>query len=565
MKKNVIVGVSLLAIIGLASFFRFYDLQNYPPGLFPDQAANGEDALLILEGDMRPFYERGNGREALFFYLQAWLIAGFGVGVWPMFAASALVGVATVGLTYFATRPWFGKTAGLMAALLLATNHWHVTLSRTGFRAILLPLMVVGFTAAAGYAILAVKDGRLKKAYLLAAAAGVFFAGGFYTYIAYRVMIGVVLGMATIWLLASLHPKIGWPQVKKYWRQLVWGIVAAGVTLAPLAWYFVDKPEAIVGRAGQVSVFNPDLQKEGGLWPTITWSLTETVLAFFSGEGDLNWRHNVAGYPLLNPLVGFLLLLGLLWSLKGVWEVGRKILRGEELHLDLVYPYLWLLLLGMLLPVVTTAEGIPHGLRALGLLPPIFILAGTAGAVIINWARRQRALVQGMVLGLLAGGLVLGIGYDGLLYFVVARNASEAAAAYRADLSVVAQWLKDYRHQSPTMSRPYLVLDAFSVQTVHFLTTVAAHDYQEHPDEAQHLYTLVEPATSHEQRLQPGEVIIFTASTLPDADRYEENWQNIEQIDARRSRWGDEWLRVYRAKAGGGQPQQEEMPSALDA
>src|SRR3989344_9081038 len=98
--KTLWVGVLLTGIIALAAWFRLYDIQNYPPGIFPDVAANGEDVLLILDGDMRPFYPRGNGREALFFYLQALMVTIFGIGVWPMHAASALVGSATVAAVY---------------------------------------------------------------------------------------------------------------------------------------------------------------------------------------------------------------------------------------------------------------------------------------------------------------------------------------------------------------------------------------------------------------------------------------------------------------------------------
>ena len=62
-KSKVLTLVGVLVVVLLAVFFRFADIQDYPPGLFPDEAANGEDALLVLEGDIRPFYPRGNGRE----------------------------------------------------------------------------------------------------------------------------------------------------------------------------------------------------------------------------------------------------------------------------------------------------------------------------------------------------------------------------------------------------------------------------------------------------------------------------------------------------------------------
>ena len=60
-KEWVLLGI----ILAVAVFFRFYKIGSMPEGLFPDEAANGQDALSILNGDTRPFYERGLGREAL--------------------------------------------------------------------------------------------------------------------------------------------------------------------------------------------------------------------------------------------------------------------------------------------------------------------------------------------------------------------------------------------------------------------------------------------------------------------------------------------------------------------
>lgn len=584
------VLVALGVIVALAAWFRLYDIQNYPPGLFPDEAANGEDVLLILDGDVRPFYPRGNGREALFFYLQALLVKIFGIGVWPMHAASAIVGTATVAAVYFATRPWFGRLSGLLAALFLATNHWHVTLSRTGFRAIMVPLFVLLFTAFVGYAIREVKRGRGRYGYLLAVLAGAAFAGGFYSYIAYRAMVGVVFGVAFLvllddWILewrrhssaSAEHKMRDLPHVLRYWPHVLLGIAAAALILAPLVWYFVQEPGAIVGRAGQVSIFNPDLQEQyggGTIGGTLLYSLRTTLLSFFAGAGDLNWRHNVAGYPLLNPLVGILFLLGVAWAINGTVMVAYKIVRGVEVHLGMVYPYLLLLLGGLLLPVVTTAEGMPHGLRALGLVAPIFLLAGTAGSVVLYWLRRRLRGEWGQTVlwGAVSGVLALAMLYDGTLYFLIARNDSAAHYAYRSDLPVVAEYINNYarEHQSADRDeRPYLVLDTFSLQSIHFLTAHSAHDHSvgdmPHPDEAQHRWRQLDPALSHFQSLRPGEIIIFTQSTIPDADRYRQQHPSVEQVEQRYNRFGEEIMRVYRhPEFTSPEPSVDEAPS-LDA
>jgi len=584
-RRDQAVWILLAVIVVLAVWFRFYDIQQYPSGLFPDEAANGEDALLVLDGDWRPFYPRGNGREGLFFFLEALAIKAFGIGVWQLHIVSAAIGVLTVVATYFATRVWFGRLSGLLAAGLLATNHWHVTMSRTGFRAILIPLFMALFTAWVGYTITAAKEGAgtqskkdkqrsLMVSYLYAALAGAAFMGGFYTYIAYRVMVGVVLGVLVLLLLAALHSKIGFPHWKRYWRQLLIAVVAGAVVFLPLLLFFIADPAAFVGRAGQVSVFNRELQVEyggGTLAGTILFSVRETLLSFFSGAGDVNWRHNVRGFPLLNPLVGVLFLLGVAWAIRGFGMVVRKMFQGKEVHLGMIYAYVLLLLAGMLLPVVTTAEGIPHGLRSIGLVLPIFFLAGTAGSVVLHWLWQRARAASGWMttLGVVVGLLVLGVLYDGALYFMIARNDAQAAYFYRADLTAVSAWLNDYAVQQPERLQPYLVLDPFSVQTVHFLTAVVPHEYtkgdEAHPDVDQHRWRQLDPATSHLTNLRAGEVMVFTQSTMVDADRYEqEHAETIELVESRRNRFNEEILRIYQG-VGAVEGEQFEARGDLDA
>ena len=67
-RKNM-VWFLLLAIVALAIFFRFYQLNTLPPGLHPDEAANGLDIFKILGNrDLRIIYNTNGPREAVFFY-----------------------------------------------------------------------------------------------------------------------------------------------------------------------------------------------------------------------------------------------------------------------------------------------------------------------------------------------------------------------------------------------------------------------------------------------------------------------------------------------------------------
>ena len=140
LNRKIKVVILFLIILTIASFFRLWQIKTLPAGLFPDEAANGLDINLIFQGYHTPFFERGLGREALFFYLQAISVKLFGIGVWPMRLVSALIGIFSVIAAWFLAKKMFNERVAFIAAFFMAVSTWHVTLSRTGFRAILIPL-----------------------------------------------------------------------------------------------------------------------------------------------------------------------------------------------------------------------------------------------------------------------------------------------------------------------------------------------------------------------------------------------------------------------------------------
>ncbi len=68
----------LVAILLIAAFLRLYQLDAIPPGWTHDEAGHGHDAVAILHG-ARPIYETvGYGREPLYDYVVAGLMALIG-------------------------------------------------------------------------------------------------------------------------------------------------------------------------------------------------------------------------------------------------------------------------------------------------------------------------------------------------------------------------------------------------------------------------------------------------------------------------------------------------------
>lgn len=525
--------IAFCAIIIIAAFFRLWQITDLPGGLFPDEAANGIDVNSILLGDRSPFFERGNGREGLFFYLLAISVEFFGRGPWQHHIVSALIGIAEVGIAFFLTRRMFGFKAAVLAAFFMATSTWHTVLSRTAFRAIMIPL----FTSwTLFYIIRFIQDAKEKTRIVSAFLAGAFFALGFYTYIAYRIFPFVLLGLVGIFI--YIH-------YKKYHRNIFeifihykkyFAIAAVSfmIFISPLAYYFQTHPGAFIGRSGQVSVFSPDLNK-GDLTGTILTVAKKTAWSFFT-VGDANWRHNVSEQPFLPPTISIFFLLGLIYS---AYRSLKYIFRATDFN-DAKYLILLVWFIAMLIPEMTTAEGIPHGLRLIGAIPAVFIFPAIILSKIISCIlekfKNNSTIKSGLsiIIGFYAAIIFIN---SFNLYFGYYANSPEAYYAYRSDLTVVSDYLNfnsEYSNRMGSKTKTYLSLDAFSEQTVLYFTT-----------ETKNPYLLLLPEKSYEVKLQTGDEVVFTQSTLFDIGKFRETHPETKLVKQEKNKFGQTIMEVY--------------------
>ncbi len=571
-KHKTFITISLIVII--AAFFRVWQICELPGGLFPDEAANGIDVNSILQGARSPFFEKGNGREGLFFYLLAISVELFGRGPWQHHIVSALIGIAEVLAAFFLTRRLFGFKTALFAAFFMATSTWHIVLSRTAFRAIMIPL----FTTLTFYFIVKfiqdksnrqkiyphtyvnsidkkVQSSNLSVGVYSSILAGVFFALGFYTYIAYRMM-PVILGFLLLILIYAKYKNFR--QMRGYiysWKKyLAYSAVAFAIFISPLAHYFWTHPGSFIGRSGQVSVFSKDLN-QGDLFGTVAAVVDKTARSFFT-EGDLNWRHNVSGMPFLPPTVSVFFLLGIIYAL---WRSAKYIYRKTDFH-DGKYLVLVAWFFAMLVPEIMTAEGIPHGLRLIGVIPAVFIFpaiilgklfsflwqkanpAKKRGSLAVctdnnimpqaTFSNRTRQSHPGRQLIILAIALYLMLIFANsyFAYFGAYANSPEVYYAYRSDLTKVS----DYLNARDNKAKTYLSLDKFSVQTVDYLTT-----------ETNNPYRLLLPEKSYEAELSPGDQIIFTQSTLFDIIKFKEYHSEAKKVYEEKNKFGQTIMEVY--------------------
>ncbi|MDO8515826.1 MAG: hypothetical protein Q7S28_01095 [bacterium] len=465
-KKKLLV---FLIILIIAVFLRTYHFTSLPPGLYPDEAMNGNNALESLHtGDSSVFYPENNGREGLFINIQATALKLWGGREpWMLRSPAPLFGILTVLGVGLLAIEFFGIETGILAAILLATNFWHINFSRIGFRAIMAPFFIVwglyflykGFKAASKH--------RVKTSFAWTALASVIYGLGFYSYIAYRVTPLMVLIIAGYYWWKSRRE--GWQ--KLFIKNAALCAVLVTLTVAPLLYYFGTHPGSFFGRTSDVSVFASQSPVKD-----ISLNLAKTF-GMFVYHGDWNWRHNFAGAPELYWPVSILFLVGIAVAARRVWR-GAKSSNGfiaigrmpENAFLHRVL-FGWSAI--ALLPVVISNEGIPHALRAILLIPPAIIFAAIGGVWLFHKLfdhaghRFAYALAAILILATTANAYYM--------YFIAWGKSPNVQNAFAADYAALGREL----NALPADIDKYVVVNAGGVlergipvpaQTVMFIT-----------------------------------------------------------------------------------------------
>jgi 4-amino-4-deoxy-L-arabinose transferase-like glycosyltransferase len=484
---KIVVLVSVIFLVGL--FLRTYRLGELPPGLYPDEAMNGNNALEALVtskpiGGYELYYPENNGREGLFINIQAQFLRifmswndGF-TEPWMLRFPSALFGSLTVLGLYVLGRELFSRRVGLAASFLLATSFWHIMFSRIGFRAIMAPLLLIWGTALLLIALRKATTTTIPtsstvrmnaywswnvRAWLLALFAGVVFGLGFHTYIAYRI--------APLILLAAIPFFYRTPN---FWR--VAGAFVLGAFLAglPIGLYYLAHPADFLGRTSQVSIFSAaEPLRDLGL------NIIKTLGMFFVA-GDWNPRHNISGAPQLFWPIGLLFLIGIPLVLQRFWREFSKL-------------FIVLTFALMMLPVVISNEGLPHALRAILLIPPVVLTAAVGAAWLYEQiAKSKWHMVRQALAAAIGFAVAVLIANAYRTYFRTFANHPDTPGAFAANYVELGRELRALPNEIPK----YVIVYAGGVdvrgfpmptQTVMFMTDTFTPDKQQ----AKNLYYLL--------------------------------------------------------------------------
>lgn len=136
-KKNRLEFILLVSLILLASFLRFYRLDEYM-NFLGDEGRDGLVVKRILTTFdfplLGPPTSVGNMYLGpLYYYMMSIPMAIFWLNPVAATGMVALIGVITVGLVYYLCREWFGKYAAITAATLYALSPVNIIYSRSSW------------------------------------------------------------------------------------------------------------------------------------------------------------------------------------------------------------------------------------------------------------------------------------------------------------------------------------------------------------------------------------------------------------------------------------------------
>ena len=389
----------ILLILLVAAGLRLVALPSAPPGMTHDEADHGLTAWEIVNGARDIYFTVGYGREPLYDYAAALLMAGTGPTIFAARMTSVYFSLLMIAAVYAWARRAFGAPVALLAAAGLAVGFWPVMAGRQALRSIALPavfaLAVLFFwrglvddrgprtadrresATTFSFIMFPAVDGRPSAVgFITLLLAGFLLGLTFYTYIPARVMWLAFPALAVYLAFAA-------PRGERRLRRLLGGttlvLVVAACVVAPLLFHLANNP----GLEVRIDELSAPLRAAaaGDLSPL--WANAAGALRLFTVEGDRTWRYNIPGKPFLGPVMGALFYAGLLVA---GWLAVRGLLRNPVFQKKPGFyrsaggPGAFLALAWLALgfaPVLVTGPGLSMT-QAIGALPVLYLFPALA-------------------------------------------------------------------------------------------------------------------------------------------------------------------------------------------
>lgn len=409
--------LAVVAVVGLGTTVRLYELRSLPFGVWFDEAQNILVATRILKDpSYRPVFVPDLSQlPALPFYYYAAFIKMLGSEIFALRVAVTTIGTGSIITTWLLARELFGPRVALIAACLIAVSRWHLTFSRFGMANI----FVTFFGPLVLYLFIRSQRNRSPRDGILA---GIALGLGLQTYYSFLALPALLVGilvvractgrstslaaMATLLLTTcAVYAPVGM-YASRHWSEFSQRIQTVA-TVSPheaLALPFDHSAEAQEKRS------------------QLRYSFLRHV-RMFHYFGDVNGRHNLPTKPMLDPVTGILFVMGLAVLIFHLLDWRALLLYGYGI-------------LFLSAGIFSIPQEAPQAARTLGITPIVAIICALPlGAV--RWEQTRRWCSYAPEIACI--GLIFVSGWLSLSVFHVQLNAPSVWAEYSAAQTRIGQ------------------------------------------------------------------------------------------------------------------------------
>ncbi|MBI5963882.1 MAG: glycosyltransferase family 39 protein [Chloroflexi bacterium] len=314
------IEFGLAATVMLAALIvRMVYLTDHPYPWSGDEASVGLDAVRTMNGSITNLFDTSwSGQPNVSFLPTAFSMIIFGKTMFAIKMVSVITGTLSILALYFLAREWFGVEIALISSAFLVAYPFHLQFSRIGvdniFDSLMAPLVIWLIFRAA----------RLKSLplYLLA---GITTGLTIYTYVGTRLVVAMAIGTIVYFAIRQKdYLKTNLPQLGTYLAGLF-------VTAAPMATFFIKRPELFMTRLGQEGIFlngwlASQVEQTGqSALQVLLEQFSKTTLVFFAQNAGSNFLN--FDRPYLTTLGAVFFLIGLAAAFRYFFEERYFILQ----------------------------------------------------------------------------------------------------------------------------------------------------------------------------------------------------------------------------------------------
>lgn len=358
----------VLAVFLLAAWFHLYHLDTIPLNMTSDHTEKLLDINSVLRGSTDIFFMNNGGREPIQFYMAAFIVKVFHLGLnfLTLKLTMALAFLVSLIYIYRLGKEVGTRWTGLLFLTLFGFAAWPNMIARVGLRVVLTPVFVAPVMF---YLLRGLRSARRNDFVL----AGILTGLGLLGYSAFRLMPFVVLVGVVLFVIYHRFHK---PARSNWWALGVL-ILFAFVMALPLLRFAVDYPN-VFGYRTLTRLTSLEVQLQGSAAAIFFSNLWKCLFMPFWKDGN-TWVISVMNRPGLDIVSAAFYFIGLILV---VWRWLRS-RSWQDLFLLVSIP---LLMLPSILALAFPDEN-PSLSRAGGAAVPIILIAtiGLEGLLISLW------------------------------------------------------------------------------------------------------------------------------------------------------------------------------------